>query len=89
MGISSTVIAEKTLEILKSKNATLIQLDVTIITEEPKILPYYRAIRLSLANIFELSADNIGVKAKSQEGMGAIGKGNAAACQALAMVRYK
>lgn len=88
MGISSTVIADKTLEILKSKKASLVQIDVTVIAEEPKILPYYQVIRQSISKIFKISVADISFKAKSQEGVGAIGKGNAVACHALVMVRY-
>jgi 2-C-methyl-D-erythritol 4-phosphate cytidylyltransferase/2-C-methyl-D-erythritol 2,4-cyclodiphosphate synthase len=89
MGISSTVIAEKTIEILKSKNASLLHLDITIIAEEPKISPYYQTIRQSLAKIFKLPVGEVSFKAKSHEGIGAIGKGNAVAVQALATVIYE
>ncbi|HUT85417.1 MAG TPA: 2-C-methyl-D-erythritol 4-phosphate cytidylyltransferase [Elusimicrobiales bacterium] len=88
MGISSTVIAEKTLEVLKSKNAKLVQIDATVVIEEPKIFPYYEVIRQSLAKIFRLSVGNVSFKAKSQERLGAVGSGDAAVCHALALVRY-
>jgi 2-C-methyl-D-erythritol 4-phosphate cytidylyltransferase/2-C-methyl-D-erythritol 2,4-cyclodiphosphate synthase len=89
MGISSRVIAEKTMQILKSKKAHLLHIDVTIVAEEPKIFPYYYKLRRSLAAIFKLPIESVSVKAKSQEGVGEIGKGKAVACHALATVRYE
>lgn len=89
MGISSTAIAEKTMQIMKSKKASLLHLDIIIIAEEPKISPYYLAIRQSLSEIFSLPLGEVSFKAKSHEGVGAIGKGNAVACHALATVVYK
>ncbi|MFA6583473.1 MAG: 2-C-methyl-D-erythritol 4-phosphate cytidylyltransferase [Elusimicrobiaceae bacterium] len=89
MGISSRVIAERTLEIIESKNAKLIALDVTIIAEQPKMMPYYEIMKRSLMEIFNLPEDSVNVKAKSYEGMGDIGKGDAIASQVVATVEIR
>lgn len=84
MGISSVVIAEKVMEVLKSKKAKIVHMDVTLIAEEPKISPHYNEIRKSLGKIFKLNLDDVSFKAKSYEHVGAIG--NAKACSAHAIV---
>ncbi|HOX22834.1 MAG TPA: 2-C-methyl-D-erythritol 4-phosphate cytidylyltransferase [Elusimicrobiales bacterium] len=89
MGISSRVIAEKTLEVLRSKNAELVQLDSVIVGESPKLMTHYAAIRKSLAEIFGLDESNVSVKAKSHEGMGELGRGEALSCHVIVMVRKK
>jgi 2-C-methyl-D-erythritol 2,4-cyclodiphosphate synthase len=86
MGISSVDIAEKTLEIMQAKKAVIVNLDVTIVAEEPKMKPYYELMRKSLAKIFKLELDSVSVKAKSREGLGEVGRGEAIVCYAVASV---
>ena len=86
MGISSVEIAQKTLEILTSKKARIINLDVTILAEEPKLKPHYEAIRDSICRIFKLDKADVSVKAKSREGLGDIGHGEAIVCYAVVSV---
>jgi len=86
MGISSVEIARKTLEVLSSKKARIVNLDVTIVAEEPKLKPHYEAIRDSVAKIFKMDRSDVSVKAKSREGLGDIGHGEAMVCYAAASV---
>lgn len=86
MGISSRDIAVKTLEIVAEKKARLVAIDVIIIAEQPKMIPHYAAMKKSLMEIFHLDEDSVNVKAKSYEGLGDIGHGDAIACQASATV---
>lgn len=86
MGISSGVIAEKTLEVLNSKKARIINVDATIVAEEPKLKPHYEAIRDSVASILKLDRADVSIKAKSREGLGDIGHGEAIVCYAAVSV---
>jgi len=86
MNISSRKIAEKVMEIMKSKKAKLINIDVTIVAEDPKLKPYYEKIRKSLSEIFNINYENINVKAKTMEGLGDIGKGEGIICYAISAV---
>jgi 2-C-methyl-D-erythritol 4-phosphate cytidylyltransferase/2-C-methyl-D-erythritol 2,4-cyclodiphosphate synthase len=86
MGISSEAIAEKTLEILASKKARIINVDVTIVAEEPKLKPHYEPIRASLSKILKLDKADVSVKAKSREGLGEVGHGDAMVCYAIVSV---
>ena len=60
------------------------QVDVTVLVERPKLLPYRDAIRASLATALGLPADSVSVKAKTNEGMGWVGRGEGLACMAVA-----
>ena len=60
------------------------QVDVTVIVERPKLLPYRDAMRASLAAALGLPADSVSVKAKTNEGMGWVGRGEGLACMAVA-----
>ena len=86
MGISSVVIAEKTLEVLTLKKARIINVDVTILAEEPKLKPHYASIRDSVAKILKMDSGDVSIKAKSREGLGDIGHGEAIVCYAVASV---
>lgn len=86
MGLASSTIAEKVLEILKAKKAVIANVDATIVAEEPRLKPHYENIRKSVAKILKLDLENVSIKAKSREGLGDIGHGDAIACYAVAGV---
>ena len=88
-GIDSKKIAKRVLQIVREKNAQLVHLDATLITQEPKIKPHYDAVRQSLADIFEMPLEQISFKSKSHEHVGEIGRGEAAMCHALASVEVR
>jgi 2-C-methyl-D-erythritol 4-phosphate cytidylyltransferase/2-C-methyl-D-erythritol 2,4-cyclodiphosphate synthase len=61
-----------------------VQADLTIIAEAPKLGPYLDAMRAALAKRLEVTADDISVKAKTNERMGFIGRGEGIAVIAVA-----
>lgn len=58
--------------------------DVVIIAEEPSIGPHREAMRTRLAGALGISANDVSVKGKTNEGMGCIGRGEGLACIAVA-----
>ena len=58
--------------------------DVVVITEQPKLGPHFEAMKDVLVPILGLPRDRLGLKAKTNEGLGDIGKGRAIACLAVA-----
>jgi 2-C-methyl-D-erythritol 2,4-cyclodiphosphate synthase len=58
--------------------------DVTVIAETPKIGPHREAMRAALAAALGIAPDAVGVKGKTNEGMGWIGRGEGLACIAVA-----
>ena len=65
------------------------QTDSIVILEEPKISIHADNIRRSIANILQIELSAVSVKAKSAEGMGAIGHRKAIACQAVVTLKER
>ena len=73
----------------KDRGYRLVQVDVTIVTESPRLEAHKEAMRERLAVPLGLSKNDVSVKAKSNEGMGWIGRGEGIACIAIAtLARY-
>jgi 2-C-methyl-D-erythritol 2,4-cyclodiphosphate synthase len=71
---------------VKQAGWTLVNLDCVVSCEEPKILPFRDRIRESLARALEVSIDQIFVKGKTGEGLGAVGKGRAVEAIAVCLL---
>jgi 2-C-methyl-D-erythritol 2,4-cyclodiphosphate synthase len=82
----SRIFLSETLTKLNRMGWRPVNVDVTIFAEEPKLGPLKTAIRASLAALLNLSEDNVNVKAKTGEGVGHIGRGEAIGCHAVALV---
>ena len=61
-------------------------LDVTVILERPKVGPHKPAMTHHLANLLDCTADRINLKAKTHEGVDALGENRAIACHAVVML---
>ena len=88
-GISSLDILKRVAEILAKKNAAIVNVDSTLIAEAPKIGPHLTAIRANLAAALGVPVERIGVKATTNELLGAIGRGEGMAAMAVASVDVK
>lgn len=58
--------------------------DITVVAEQPKIGPYRAAIRAALASALGIDAAAVSIKGKTNEGMGWIGRSEGLACMAVA-----
>jgi 2-C-methyl-D-erythritol 2,4-cyclodiphosphate synthase len=67
----------------------VINLDVTIFAEAPKLGPVKTTIRESLATLLNLPPDAVNVKAKTGENVGHIGRGEAIGCHAVVLIEKK
>jgi len=74
---------------VKQDGWTLVNLDCVVSCEEPKILPFRDRIRESLARALEISIDQVFVKGKTGEGLGAVGKGRAVEAIAVCLLEKK
>ena len=63
-------------------------IDSTIIIEEPKLAPHIEAMKMKLAEVLNIPIANISIKAKTHEGLGDIGRGEALACHAIALLYF-
>jgi 2-C-methyl-D-erythritol 4-phosphate cytidylyltransferase/2-C-methyl-D-erythritol 2,4-cyclodiphosphate synthase len=83
-GIPSKDIMAAVMAKLITAGGLISHLDITLVAEEPKLKPHYEAFRKSLAEIFNIPAERVNLKAKSHEGVDSIGRGEAIACYAVA-----
>jgi 2-C-methyl-D-erythritol 2,4-cyclodiphosphate synthase len=82
----SRIFLSETLKKLNRLGWRPVNLDVTIFAEEPKLGPLKAAIRASLAALVDLPEECVNIKAKTGEGVGHIGRGEAMACHAVALI---
>lgn len=71
---------------LAARGLRAAQVDVSILAERPKLLPYKDAMRRRLRALLDLPDDRVAVKARTGEGLDAVGRGEAIACHAVATV---
>ena len=76
-------------DLVRGRGHVLAQADLTVITEVPHLAPHLQAMAASLAGKLGLSAGAISVKAKTNEGMGFIGKGEGLAVIAVAVLEAR
>ena len=84
--MDSAIFLEKTMDMLRDKNATLTNIDLTIICEAPKIGPHAQIMAQRVAEICEIAPDQINIKATTTEKLGFTGRGEGIAAQAIATV---
>jgi 2-C-methyl-D-erythritol 4-phosphate cytidylyltransferase/2-C-methyl-D-erythritol 2,4-cyclodiphosphate synthase len=73
-------------DLVRAKGGVIINVDVTLICERPKIKPHRAAMRERLAQILSLPLDRVSVKATTTEQMGFTGRGEGLAAQAVVSV---
>ncbi len=88
-GISSLEILRRVGEILAAKNFRVANVDATLIAEAPKIGPHLGAMREKIAAALQIEIGRVGIKATTNEGMGAIGREEGMAAMAVASVEEK
>ena len=67
--------------------AELVNCDLTLIGEQPRIAPMRERLRASLAEVLQVAVDQVSVKATSTDGMGWLGRGEGLAAMAVVLVR--
>ena len=82
----SAVFIRETLARLNHAGWKVVNVDVIIFAQEPKLGPAKAEIRQHLAHLLGLGIDAVNVKAKTGEGVGAIGRAEAIGCQAVALI---
>lgn len=85
-GIDSRILLRNVFEKLKSLQYTIINIDITIIAQAPKLAPYIPSMRENIAADLVMPMDTINVKATTTEGMGFEGRGEGIAVQAIALL---
>ena len=85
-GISSIALLKHVCGLLKEKGYALVNADVTLIAQRPKVGPYVPAMRENLAQAIGCEVDCINVKATTEEKLGFTGEGAGMACHAVCLL---
>lgn len=84
--VSSRDLARKVLHLVKDRGFRVVNLDATVFAERPKLGPAKSQIASSVAQLMEVAPDRVSIKAKTGEGLGAVGRGEAIAAQAVVLL---
>lgn len=85
--IDSRKLLVQVMDIIKQKQYCLVNLDATIILEAPKLSPYIQAIRENIALDLDIDISQVSIKAKTSEGVGIVGRGEAAIAQVIVLLQ--
>ena len=84
--ISGILLLNRVREIAAGKGYRVVNIDATVILEEPKLRPYALEMINNIAGALALVPEMVSVKAKTNEGMGFVGRGEGIAAMAVALV---
>ncbi len=79
----SLLFVKKVQDLLRKNRLKIGNIDSTVIAERPKLYPYKKKMRETIAAAFRVPVSRVNVKAKTNEGFGEVGKKQAIACFAV------
>jgi 2-C-methyl-D-erythritol 2,4-cyclodiphosphate synthase len=88
-GIRSIEILRRVGEMLARNNCRITNVDATLIAEAPRIGPHLEVMRRNISAALGIDAARVGIKATTNEGMGALGRGEGMAAMAVAGVEQE
>jgi 2-C-methyl-D-erythritol 2,4-cyclodiphosphate synthase len=83
-GAASLIFLEHTRKLLDERHLRITHLDAIVVLERPKLGPHFPAMREALAKSLCIRPDQINLKAKTNESVDAVGRGEAIACHTIA-----
>jgi len=87
-GADSTKLLESVLKRVRGCGFELVNIDLTIIAETPRLKPYKEKIRFNLAKLLKLSPPRVNIKATTSEKLGFIGKKEGVTVHSVATLKY-
>ena len=84
--IRSTILLEKVIKLIESKNYLITNVDINIIAQKPKIKKYSKKMIQTIAKICKIKPDQINIKGKTTEKFGSIGKGKAISAESIVSI---
>ncbi|MBS7578213.1 MULTISPECIES: 2-C-methyl-D-erythritol 2,4-cyclodiphosphate synthase [unclassified Enterococcus] len=86
-GISSTTILSEIFLMMSEKGYQVSNIDSTIIAERPKMAAFLPKMKQNIADILQISAEQVNIKATTSEKMGFIGRGEGIGAQAVVLLK--
>jgi 2-C-methyl-D-erythritol 2,4-cyclodiphosphate synthase len=86
LNADSAELLKRAVREVAARRWTIINVDCTVFAEQPRLSPYREAIRERIAEILQIDRDRVSVKAKTGEGVGAVGRQEAIAADAVLLL---
>lgn len=87
--VRSIALLRRIMPRLKRKKAEILNVDVVVVAQAPKLAPHATEIKKVLGSVLGIPEEDIGLKAKTNEGLGLVGRERAIACWAVVSVGFK
>lgn len=87
--VSSLLLLKKVNEMVQEKGFGIVNIDVTVILQDPKISSYTKKMRENIANTLNIDFDRVSIKATTTEGLGIEGRGEGLSAQAICLLYQK
>jgi 2-C-methyl-D-erythritol 2,4-cyclodiphosphate synthase len=85
-GAASLELLARVVELIKERGFKVANIDAVVLAERPRLAPYIKSMRERLAAILQIDVELVSVKAKTNEGLDAVGRGEAMAAHAVAII---
>ena len=85
-GADSLMLLEQVMGLVRERGWSVVNVDSVVIAERPKLKPHIEAMRAAIAESMSLQPDQVGVKATTNEKLGAEGREEGISCQAVALL---
>lgn len=85
-GISSRELLKTVCELVRKKGFLIANIDTVVIAQEPKLFPFKKQMQEAIAGILNIKEDCVNIKAKTNEGLGEIGRKEAIAAYAVVII---
>jgi len=85
--ICSLHLLEKIYKILKGRGFSVVNVDSTLVAQEPELSPYIPRMREKIADILKIKVEQVGIKATSPEGLGFLGEKKGIACFSVVSIK--
>jgi 2-C-methyl-D-erythritol 2,4-cyclodiphosphate synthase len=82
----SRIFLEEASRLVQTRGGRIVNIDATLIAEEPKIAPHLAAMKQSISEALGITTRDVGVKATTNELLGFVGRGEGIAAMAVAAV---
>ena len=86
-GISSAILLEKVVVEIRKLGFGVVNVDVTILAQAPKLSPYIDAMRDTLSPLLHVEKDAVSIKATTTEGLGFVGRGQGIEARAVCLIK--
>jgi 2-C-methyl-D-erythritol 2,4-cyclodiphosphate synthase len=88
-GASSLELLGRVLRMLTEKGYRIVNLDSIVVAERPKLITYIEAMREQLALVMDIEVGRISIKAKTNEGLESVGRGEAISAQVTVLIHRR